>query len=145
MEGGEYQYARVKRWTKRRKLDVFSFDQILVPVNIANIHWALAVLDLTEKKLIYYDSLGQTSETVLENLAKWLTDESLSQHKHEQEISSWKRCFPVNIPLQNNSSDCGMFLCMYAEHIVSGRDFQFSSRDVAYSRKRLALDICFSS
>ena len=37
-------YPGVKRWTK--KVDIFSYDKIFVPVNLNNIHWCLAVIDL---------------------------------------------------------------------------------------------------
>jgi sentrin-specific protease 1 len=32
-----YQYAGVRRWTK--KVDVFEHDVIIVPINISNAHW----------------------------------------------------------------------------------------------------------
>ena len=36
MSGG-YSYSRVMRWT--HDVDIFSFDKILIPVNVTNTHW----------------------------------------------------------------------------------------------------------
>ncbi len=49
-------FAAVKRWTKRRKLDIFSKDYVIIPVHMG-MHWCCAVIDFRNKKVIYYDSL----------------------------------------------------------------------------------------
>ena len=47
-------YAGVKRWT--RKVDVFSYDVWLIPVHL-QVHWCMAVVDLRNKTIEYYDSM----------------------------------------------------------------------------------------
>lgn len=49
-------YSGVARWAKRKKIDLFTMDKVIVPVNISNTHWALAVIDNLQKTITYYDS-----------------------------------------------------------------------------------------
>ena len=44
---------------------VFSFAKILIPANV-NCHWCLAVVDITECELRYYDPLGGGNTRCLE-------------------------------------------------------------------------------
>ena len=64
----EYNYNNVKRWTNRHfnrnlktvtnpNLNIFEFDEVLVPMNHENSHWYLAVIYMTEKRILNYDSL----------------------------------------------------------------------------------------
>ena len=39
-------------------MDIFSKDVILIPVNWSNVHWTAAAINLKEKRLEYYDSMG---------------------------------------------------------------------------------------
>ena len=45
----------VKRWTKH--VDIFGLDLIFVPVHLGD-HWCLAMVDMMEKTMLYYDSYG---------------------------------------------------------------------------------------
>lgn len=49
LEGGAYSYRNVKRWTK--KIDIFEKDKIFCPVNIANTHWTMCVVHMTERRI----------------------------------------------------------------------------------------------
>ena len=52
-------YQGVARWAKRKN-QCFHHGKILTPINIGNMHWALAVIDNIKKTITYYDSLGDT-------------------------------------------------------------------------------------
>jgi len=58
----------MKSWTK--KLDIFSFDLIFLPINWDNIHWTLAVINLKRKEIIHYDSLNKDDENYNECVEK---------------------------------------------------------------------------
>ena len=47
------------------QVDLFSYDKVMVPIHLS-VHWTCAVLDLREKRLIYYDSLGSAGQHHLE-------------------------------------------------------------------------------
>ena len=54
-----YDYDAVRRWSKNEGdgwLD--RVDRILVPINIRDTHWACALIDLANRRLKYYDSMG---------------------------------------------------------------------------------------
>jgi hypothetical protein len=49
MEKGRFSYARVKRWTNQ--VDVFDTDKIIIPVNLDNTHWVVAVVNNATKRI----------------------------------------------------------------------------------------------
>ena len=48
-------FTGVASWTK--KLDVFSHDLLVFPINHNNLHWCLASADLRHSTIYYYDSM----------------------------------------------------------------------------------------
>ena len=47
--------AGVARWTK--KVDVFSQDLLIIPINHDSLHWCLATVDMRSRAISYYDSM----------------------------------------------------------------------------------------
>ena len=70
-----YTYANVKKWTSRKKLDIFTLDHIVVPIHEGT-HWACAMIDMINRCINYYDSLGLSlpNPGCLEGLLRWLLD-----------------------------------------------------------------------
>ena len=141
-ENDEYVYKNVKRWTKRRKLDVSSLDIILVPIHVSNMHWALAILDTQKKKAQYFDSLGHSNETCLDNLVRWYQDEMRDKHGVEVDPGTWIKETPKDIPLQQNTCDCGMYVLLYmVKYGGYNPDLEWDETNIAYFRRRTLLDI----
>jgi Ulp1 protease family, C-terminal catalytic domain len=44
-----YTYHRTK------KFDVFALDKVIIPANVGNMHWCLAVVYVQEGRIQYYD------------------------------------------------------------------------------------------
>lgn len=65
-------HSAVKRWT--RKVDVFSYDLLLVPVHLG-MHWCLAVVDFAQPGVYYFDSMGGNNRACLEALCEYLRKE----------------------------------------------------------------------
>jgi len=142
-----YNYANVKRWTK--KVDVFSMDLLLIPVNLGNLHWALLTIDLAKTCINYYDSLGGSGTHVINALGRWLEDESRAKRGVALDTSHcganfWtRRSHGKTIPQQNNMSDCGVFTCEFAQTLSKGSsDFGFSAEDMPYMRRRVCHELC---
>jgi hypothetical protein len=59
-------YDNVKKWSSKSGLDIFSpcCTALIVPVNIGNAHWCLAVAFMREKRILYYDSMGGPGNSV---------------------------------------------------------------------------------
>ena len=51
--------------TTPRQIDLFDKDIIFFPVNLANMHWVLAVINKRKKRFEYYDSLAGPDPGVL--------------------------------------------------------------------------------
>ena len=134
MGGG---HPAVKRWTK--KVDLFAMNFILIPVHLG-IHWCLCVVNMTKQVISYYDSMGGWNYECVEAVRNYISDESVAKG-HVLNILEWKMVQECNIPLQTNSSDCGMFTCIYAEHITEEKAFAFSQEHMPYFRKKMIYEI----
>ena len=141
-----YQYQRVRKWTK--DVDVFEFEKIIVPVHLGN-HWCLAVIDMCEKQIKYYDSLGSSNSACLSALHRWIVDEWENKHGKKPigerppkpDMSLWKKLHATDIPAQRNGYDCGVFACKFAECISRGAPFGFSQSDMPSIRRAMVFEI----
>lgn len=142
LRASENSYATLKRWTRR--VDIFSFDFILIPLHLG-MHWALASINCTAKRICYYDSLTNTSLINEKGhvhqvaLLKYLELEHMEK-KGSTLPADWAICAVgedengrsgIRIPQQENGSDCGVFSCKFAECISRRSPFNFSQ--VIYS------------
>lgn len=132
-------HGGVKRWT--RKVDIFSYDVIPVPVHVGQVHWCMAIIHLKNRTISYYDSMGQPNSRVLDALADYLREESLDKKKKTLDLSDWRVESVKGVPRQNNGSDCGVFSCMFAEYITRDRDITFSQENMPYFRQKMILEI----
>eukprot|EP01122_Echinamoeba_exundans_P003371 TRINITY_DN13484_c0_g1_i1.p1 TRINITY_DN13484_c0_g1~~TRINITY_DN13484_c0_g1_i1.p1 ORF type:complete len:329 (-),score=61.23 TRINITY_DN13484_c0_g1_i1:225-1211(-) len=129
-------YRRVKRWTRSK--DVFSMDRIIFPVNLNNTHWCLVVINMKAKKIEYYDSLGGRNDKIFKQIRMWLQEESLDKKKEYFDPGDYVDEYPAAVPLQQNSYDCGVFTCKFAEARVNGDEpFSFSQSDMPSFRRRI--------
>lgn len=132
-------HSGVRRWT--RKVDIFNYDIIPVPVHVGGVHWCMAIIHLKDKTIKYYDSMGTPNIRVLNALEQYLKDESLDKKKIEFDTSNFKKEFVSDCPRQMNGSDCGVFSCMFAEYISRGRNITFSQQHMNYFRLKMVLEI----
>lgn len=132
-------YASVKRWT--RKVDIFSFDVLLVPVHMNNNHWCMAVIDMSEKKIEYYDSMHGRNQRCLDNLKAYLESESMDKKKTAFDPTGWSFNIRSDCPEQMNGSDCGMFACKFAEFASRRLTVSFNQSHMPYYRKRMVFEI----
>ncbi|KAI5966798.1 uncharacterized protein KGF55_000207 [Candida pseudojiufengensis] len=132
-------YQGVSRWAKRKKIDVFSKDKILVPVNISNTHWALSVIDNLKKTIIYYDSLSMSGNPqAVENLKMYMDKEA-------ERLGKSKMCYELishfDSPQQNNGSDCGVFTCTAAKYISKDKNLDYSQNDMKLIRRSMVYEM----
>lgn len=132
-------YDSVKSWTK--KTDIFEKDIILVPVHKGN-HWVIVVIHKTNKTIKCYDSLGRNNDVVVDKIKDYLQKEHLFRKGEPFDFTGWNTGDAQNIPLQENNSDCGVFVCQYAEFICRDRPIVFSQQFTQYFRKKMIHEIC---
>lgn len=136
----EHGYSRVKRWT--RKVDLFSFDMILIPVHVKKMHWCLAVIDFKKKTIFYYDSMNLGDYGCLKRLLTYLGEEHLDKKKSKFDYSEWTSKCLEDIPQQVNGYDCGVFASTFAEYISRNGNIQrVNQSDMKYYRKKMMVEI----
>lgn len=132
-------HSGLKRWT--RKVDIFTYDIIPVPVHVGRVHWCMAIIDLKNQVIRYYDSMGTPNNPVLNALEQYLRDESLDKRKQPFDTSGFQKLNMHDCPRQMNGSDCGVFSCMFAEHEARGREIGFSQQHMPYFRQKMIYEI----
>ena len=130
--------------------NAFELDKLLIPVNIENGHWALAIAYVQDRKFLYLDSMGRGGENYLKALQDWFKQEAAywtdqgRDMKDFGDIDTWEvLCVPGDLPQQLDSSSCGVFVCYYANYITAGMTphFQASRARTTLMRKRISLDL----
>ncbi|KAB2617000.1 ubiquitin-like-specific protease 2B [Pyrus ussuriensis x Pyrus communis] len=140
---GRAAFHRVRKWT--RKVDLFEKDYIFIPINF-NLHWSLIVIChlgevpkhnggdsgnlLKVPCILHMDSI-KGSHTGLKNLIQsYLWEEWKERKKETSEEISTKfhnlRFVPLELPQQENSFDCGLFLLHYLELFLADAPVHFS-------------------
>jgi len=104
-------------------------------------HWVLAVINILEKKIQFFDSMGGHDKLSLAHLAQYITAEYMDKRSEIVNGSSWAREIPRDIPRQDNCSDCGVFMVAYAE--CTGRNcvFDFDQLRMPIMRRRFVAQI----
>ncbi|KAL1740095.1 hypothetical protein HDZ31DRAFT_48176, partial [Schizophyllum fasciatum] len=135
-----YEKGRLARWTK--KIDIFSKDAIILPVNHSNTHWTSAAINFRRKRIEYYDSLGSRSPMVYKHLRAYLDAEHRNKKKKPFDFTGWEDYFDDNAPQQENAFDCGVFSCQFMEAISRGEEtFNFGQQNMPYLRRRMVWEI----
>lgn len=129
---GKAAFLRVRKWT--RKVNLFEKDYIFIPVNF-NFHWSLIVIchpgevasfedENVEKAhkvpcILHMDSIKGTHSGLKNHIQSYLWEEwKEKQNKISEDISSKflnMRFISLELPQQENSFDCGLFLLHYVE------------------------------
>ncbi|PHH63762.1 hypothetical protein CDD81_5527 [Ophiocordyceps australis] len=131
-------YEGVKTWTA--KIDLFSYDYVIVPVN-ESAHWYLAIIcnlpntlkncnknddesggarmvDVMLPKIITLDSLGQQRSAACRCLREYLVEEA--RHKKGVDLVTIPNGMTAkSLPEQGNGSDCGVYLLAYTEQFLN--------------------------
>ncbi|KAL8188961.1 hypothetical protein R6Q57_029481 [Mikania cordata] len=128
-------FQRVRKWTK--KVNIFEKDYIFVPINF-RLHWSLIIIchpgevvNFRDNKLeislkvpciLHMDSI-KGSHRGLEHCIKcYLSEEWKERNNDASEYISTKfrdlRFLRLEVPQQENSYDCGLFMLHYMELFV---------------------------
>lgn len=140
---GKAAFQRVRKWT--RKVNIFEKDYIFIPVNY-NLHWSLLVIcypgevgnfndENVEKSLkvpciLHMDSIRGSHMGLKDLIQSYLLEEWKERHKEASEDISSKflnlRFLSLELPQQENCSDCGLFLLHYAELFIAESPANFN-------------------
>jgi hypothetical protein len=116
--------------------DIFKLDKIVFPINQGSMHWVCAVIYMQEKRIQFYDSMGDDGMMYLESLFEYVKDEH--QEKKGSPLPNqdqWKlvRC-TRETPRQLNGTSFfshGYFACSFCFSLHSLFVFGLFSIDQA--------------
>ncbi|CAD2114118.1 sentrin-specific protease 1, putative [Plasmodium vinckei] len=142
---GSYNYSKVARWTKRKKIDILEYDLILIPLHVGGNHWTLGAINIKDKHIKLYDSLNMPNRKFFEYMKRYIVDEVKDKKQINIDISPWtynSSGLPEEgIPCQENGYDCGVFTCMFAKCLTFNRDFDFNQSDIKEIRLKMVYEI----
>nr|XP_010932675.1 probable ubiquitin-like-specific protease 2B isoform X2 [Elaeis guineensis] len=140
---GRAAFLRVRKWT--RKVNIFEKDYIFIPVNF-NLHWSLLVIchpgevatlkddDIKESSkvpcILHMDSIKGSHSGLKNIIQSYLWEEWKERHPEASEDNSAKfsnlRYVSLELPQQENSFDCGLFVLQYVELFLEEAPSNFS-------------------
>ncbi|KAJ8541652.1 hypothetical protein K7X08_002468 [Anisodus acutangulus] len=133
---GHAAFLRVRKWT--RKVALFDKDFLFIPVNY-NYHWSLIVIchpgevaNFTDDDtavnsvkvpcILHMDSFRGSHVGLKDLLQSYLCEEWRERTKEKSNVVSSKfrnlRFLSLELPQQQNLSDCGLFLLHYVESFL---------------------------
>jgi Ulp1 family protease len=121
-----------------RKVDLFSYSRLFIPIHISNIHWVTGAIDLDQKTIGYYDSLrGATFDKDRQNFVD-LMKEFLEKKAEQEKVKFSPDQFQVintPSPEQKGGVDCGVFVLKTIELLSQERPLQFTQDDIPQYRQ----------
>ncbi|AGO13848.1 AaceriAGL019Wp [[Ashbya] aceris (nom. inval.)] len=125
-------YQGVRRWMKRKKVKIEDLRKIFVPINLDQSHWALGIIDITKKKIMYADSLtsrpNSMSFAIMKDLQNYVLEESGGSLGQDFELEH------IACPQQPNGFDCGIYVCTNALYMSEDQALVFDHQDAARMR-----------
>lgn len=111
----------VARWTRR--VDVFTKDKLIFPVNLGNSHWVAGCVDMRHRRIEYYDSMHTPNPHFFLHMRGWLSTEHEVKRGSPLDFDAlgWTHYTNPCFPYQDNGYDCGVFAIAAMEQL-SRRD-----------------------
>ncbi|OVA10483.1 Peptidase C48 [Macleaya cordata] len=154
---GRAAFQRVRKWT--RKVNLFEKDYVFIPINF-NLHWSLIVIchpgevanfkdediDKSDKVpcILHMDSIKGSHKGLKDLVQSYLWEEWKERKAEASEDFSKKffnlRFVPLELPQQENSFDCGLFLLHYVERFLEDAPVHFSPFKIEKCSNFLNLD-----
>lgn len=120
-------YQGVRRWMKKKKVQVENLSKIFVPINLNQSHWALGFINIDKKTISYIDSLSSGPSTmghaILKVLQEYLLEESSGKIGRDFELIH-EQC-----PQQPNGFDCGIYVCVNALYLSKELPLSYNHDD----------------
>ena len=114
--------------------NIFLFELVFFPIGMDS-HWVLAAIDNRYNTISIYDSLPchRRASEVLNQIITFVNNEHFRLFDRPMRRRYTLRA-PRNIPFQTNGVDCGIFVCLYAEHLARLAPFNFTQASIWRSR-----------
>ncbi|KAJ6733769.1 UBIQUITIN-LIKE-SPECIFIC PROTEASE 2A-RELATED [Salix koriyanagi] len=119
-------FQRVHKWT--RKINLFEKDYIFIPLNYS-LHWSLIVI-CHPGEVVHSRGKGLCDEVCFYCVLSYLYEEWRERHNGRVDDTLSKflnlQFVPLELPQQENSYDCGLFVLHYVERFLEEAPINFS-------------------
>ncbi|XP_028810779.1 uncharacterized protein senp2 isoform X3 [Denticeps clupeoides] len=101
------------------------------------------VIEFKSKSVKSYDSMGQRHDDICSLILQYLKAELKVRKGKELDVSKWSvsSMKSIEIPQQRNGSDCGVFVCKYADYIARDQPLTFRQCQMPSFRKLMIWEI----
>lgn len=137
-------YEKVKKWTKN--VNIFSRQMLLFPLHVENKivgHWSLIIVLTKTQQIITYDSFGYHYQEMSNAVLMFLQAEAKARNVLLDQNKWLISGTPSGTPRQQNITDCGVYLCVFAETLSrksklleANINFSSARRDLCTAVKR---------
>ncbi|KHG16976.1 Sentrin-specific protease 1 [Gossypium arboreum] len=128
-------------WFKAEKLR--GVHKLFLPMCLSA-HWVLFCVDTREKKISWLDPIPssriKSNNVEKQIILQWFTSYLLPEFGYN-DADEWPFVVRTDIPKQENSIDCGVFVMKYGDCLTHGDFFPFTQKDMIHFRHRIFLDI----
>ncbi len=124
------------------KIDISKMRNIFIPIHKGN-HFTCVVTFLDKKRISYYSSLLATNRTrkacvhkktkqekILGVVMQYLQDEFKKNGNNFIDENDWSLKTMCNVPQQDNTKDCGIFVCLFCNSILNDCALDFDQNDI---------------
>ncbi|KAL1180967.1 hypothetical protein V6Z11_A02G014700 [Gossypium hirsutum] len=133
--------GEVLAWFKAEKLR--GVHKLFLPMCLSA-HWVLFCVDTREKKISWLDPIPssriKSNNVEKQIILQWFTNYLLPEFGYN-DADEWPFVVRTDIPKQENSIDCGVFVMKYGDCLTHGDFFPFTQKDMIYFRRCIFLDI----
>lgn len=145
--GAVTKQACVESFTRRATNPLIT--KLMIPVNFENTHWTLAVIDIENKYMLYYDHLDYAVPDKLEDAMRAVVDcirkSELPQFRQIRQRDpqladpnqKWQFFKVANITKQTSHSDCGVFVCMDMYHVSQNIEREVTMNQMPRLRRKI--------
>ncbi len=143
--GGKYNFLNCRRWLRRLPTDILLHETLYFPIHKPG-HWVLIVVLLREYKMFYLDSMGESGQSYLKVVFRFLSDISQSDgFEYMRAEMNWiflDSDALHDLPQQENGYDCGMFVLMFMRAISRRIPLvSYTQQSMAECRQMVAREI----
>ncbi|KAE9523690.1 hypothetical protein AGLY_015908 [Aphis glycines] len=129
-----------------KNVRLLNYSKILIPTHLGN-HWVLVVVEVSKRKIIYYDSLDYFTSLCpkLMMLKEFLNLGHIAKQENSQSSSIITDICSGVSPKQNNRYDCGIFACMNARYNMCNKPSAFSQADIPLLRHKIFYEMVYNT
>lgn len=109
-----------------RRYPLFSFKRLFIPINLDNTHWVFVMVDLVQREIVYYDSMGGNANAaftikIMGLISQWLQLEAVERREINFIVNAWKQVVMEKgtIPLQKDGYNCGLYVIKNILHLAT--------------------------